>query len=400
MNIEGRSGHRTAITKSKSLTLPVTSLLVLIATAYLVYWVRKDGLDLQVYRAGISTWLDGHNPYNGAFTVHHLSFTYPPFALIALLPLTWAPFAATQIALWVLSIGALALAVFVILDRGGREFLLRSLGWACLAVLVVEPVRTNLDYGQINTLLLCMIVVDLLAVSTRHRGWLIGLAAAIKLTPLFFLAIPLLERDWKTLSRGVAGALGATGLMWLFWPNVSRTYWTKDVFEVKRVGGVASVGNQSLNGLFHRWPFPSNGQSSLWVVFSIATLIMGLYVARRRLEQGRRGAAILSLAFVGLLISPISWTHHWIWVALIPPVLLKVPKEVPSRLVRTVLWFLFAVSVLAPYWWFPPGTAQHYLGDSLSLSAFISLVVWSTIEFRSHSQDPGGIIPLSQITQG
>lgn len=386
MSIEVPRSNRQATTKSRPLTPLVTGLLVLIVTGYLVHWVRKDGLDLQVYRAGISAWLDGHNPYNGAFTVHHLSFTYPPFALMALSPITSAPFAATQVVLSVLSIGALAVAVYVICGRGGRDLFLQSLGWTCLAVLIVEPVRTNLDYGQINTLLLCMIVVDLMVVPQRHRGWLIGLAAAIKLTPLVFLAVPLLERDWKTFSRGIAGAVGASGLMWLFWPNVSRTYWTKDVFEVKRVGGVASVGNQSLNGLLHRWPFPSIGESILWVVLSIATLMMGLYVAWRCQGSGRHVGAILSLALVGLLISPISWTHHWVWVALIPPVLLKVPEQVASRLVRVILWLLFGVSVLAPYWWFPPGMAQHYLGDSLSLLAFILLVVWSAVEYRIHSR--------------
>jgi alpha-1,2-mannosyltransferase len=379
------SGYRGCTSQPKWLTPAITCGLVLIATVYLVHWARRDGLDLQVYRAGIATWLGGHNPYDGVFTVHRLSFTYPPFALLALSPLEWAPFATAQVALWLLSIGALAVAVYVICGRGGRKLLAQSLGWACLAVLVVEPVRTNLDYGQVNTLLLCMIVVDLLFVPRGHRGWLIGLAAAIKLTPLVFLAIPLLERDWKTLSRGMTGALGATGLMWL-WPNVSRTYWTKDVFDVKRVGGVVFVGNQSLNGLLHRWPFPSSGEFSLWVVTSVATLIMGLYVARRSLGEGRSGAAILSLAFVGLLISPISWTHHWVWVALIPPVLLKTPKQVPSRSVRAGLWLLFTVSVLEPYWWFPRGTNAHYLGDSLVLLAFILLVVWSTIEYRSQSR--------------
>ena len=385
MRIEGPRGNQQAATKSP-LTSLITCLLVLAATAYLVHWVRKDGIDLQVYRAGISALFGGHNPYDGLFTVHHLAFTYPPFALMALSPLTWAPFAATQVVLWVLSIGALAVAVYVICGRGGRDLLLQSVGWASLALLIVEPVRTNLDYGQINSLLLCIVVVDLMVVPKRHRGWLIGLAAAIKLTPLAFLAIPLLERDWKTLTRGIAGALGASGLMWLFWPSVSRTYWTKDVLAVKRVGGVASVGNQSLNGLLHRWPFPSSGQPTLWVVLSIATLTMGLYVAWRCLQNGRRVAAILSMALVGSLISPISWTHHWVWVALIPPVLLKVPEQVPSGLIRVMLWLLFGVSVLAPYWWFPPGTAQHYLGDSLSLLAFILLATWSAVEYRAHGR--------------
>ncbi len=375
---------RDRIPKSLSSTATCLLVLIVIVTAYLVRWAHKDGLDLQVYRAGISAWLHGHNPYERVFTVHHLTFTYPPFALMALSPLKWAPFAATQAALWVLSIGALAVAVYVICGRGGSRLLIQSVGWACLAVLVVEPVRTDLNYGQINTLLLCMIVVDLLIVPRRHRGWLIGLAAAIKLTPLVFLTLPALERDWKTVGRGIAGALLATGLMWAFWPNASMTYWTRDVFEVKRVGHVASLGNQSLNGILHRWPFPPSGQSSIWAAISIATLAMGLYVAGRCLAGDRRVAAILSLALVGLLISPISWTHHWVWVALIPPVLVKLPGQVPSRSVRTILWLLFTVSVLAPYWWFPRGIARHYLGDSLSLLALILLVVWSAAEYKNH----------------
>ena len=203
-----------------------------------------------------------------------------------------------------------------------------------------------------------------------------------------------LPRAGPSDSGGVHGVEATIGER-DFWPIVSRTYWTKDVFVTRRIGDIASVGNQSLNGLLHRWPFPSSGQSSLWVVLCIATLIMGLYVARRCLAQGRRGAAILSLAFVGLLISPISWTHHWVWVALIPPVLLKVPKQVPSRLVRAILWLLFTVSVLAPYWWFPPGTAQRYLGDSLSLLGFILLVVWSADEYRIHSRTPAASFPFA-----
>jgi alpha-1,2-mannosyltransferase len=384
------SGYRRYTSRPKWVTPAVTCVLVLVTSAYLVHWARKDGLDLHVYRAGISSWFDGRNPYDGVFTLHHLSFTYPPFALLALSPLNWASFAFTQSVLWVVSIGALAIAVYVISGRGGRTLVAPSLSWACLAVLVVEPARTNLDYGQVNALLLCMILVDLLVVPRRHRGWLIGLAAAIKLTPLVFLAIPLLERDWKTLSRGIAGALGATGLMWL-WPNVSRTYWTRDVFDVKRVGGVAFVGNQSLNGMFHRWPFPFTGEFSLWIVASLATLSMGLYVASRCLKQNRVAAAILCLAFVGLLISPISWTHHWVWVVLIPPILLATPDQMPSRSVRTGLWILFAVSVLEPYWWFPRGADSHLLGNSLTLLTFIFLTVWSTIEYRNDQRRKGSL---------
>jgi alpha-1,2-mannosyltransferase len=371
---------------------PVSGLLVLLAAAYLAHWGRGDGLDLQVYRAGIEAWRGGHNPYAGRFTVHHLRFTYPPFALLALSPLAWTSFAVAQAILWLLSVGALAGATYVVSlrcgRRGGKRLVAWSLGWASLAVLVVEPVRSTLDYGQINTLLLCLVVVDLLVVPSRHRGILIGVAAAIKLTPLIFLFMPLLERDWKTFGRGIAGGLGATAVMWALWPNVVRTYWAHDLFAAKRVGNIAYVGNQSLYGDLHRWPFPPAGLPAVWLGLAIATAVIGLALTRRCLAQQRRVAAMFALAFTGLLVSPVSWTHHWVWVALIPPLLLLDHRQVPARSARKVLWLLFALGVLAPYWWFTTGAASEYLGDSLSLTALAVLAAWTWIEYRHPTAGP------------
>ena len=368
-----------------SLTYVVTGVLMVAAAVYLVRWGRAYGLDLRVYRAGIASWRSGHNPYGGVFTTHHLLFTYPPFALVALSPLAWAPFAATQILLWALSILALALAVYVVCRRGGSRngwpLVARSLGWASLAVVVVEPVRTNLDYGQINTLLLALVVVDLLVVPKARSGWLVGLAAAVKVTPLIFVALPLLEREWKAVARSLGVLAGTTGLTWLLWPNAAKTYWAHDLFAARRAGNIAYRGNQSLNGMLHRWPFPSSGQSGILLVLCGAAVLMGFYVAHRRLSHGDRTAAMLALALVGLLISPISWTHHWVWVALIPPLLLTDGGRSLRGPARTALWSLCAVSILAPYWWFSTGLAAEVLADSLVLTGLGVLVVWSRSEY-------------------
>ena len=388
MTTEVRTRSRRAV--PSSLTYAGAGVLVVAAAVYLVHWGRAYGLDLQVYRAGIASWRSGHNPYDGVFTIHHLRFTYPPFALVALSPLAWAPFAATQITLWALSILALALAVYVVCRRGGvqsgRPLATRSIGWASLAVILVEPVRTNMDYGQINTLLLGLVVVDLLVMPKRHRGWLVGLAAAIKVTPLIFVAMPLLERDWKAVARGLAAVAGTTGLTWLFWPNATKTYWAHDLFAAKRVGNIASAGNQSLSGLLHRWPFPSDGQAGILLVLCGAAVLMGFYVAHRRLAHGDRAAAMLALALVGLLMSPISWTHHWVWVALIPPLLLTEGGRALRGPTRSALWALFAVSILAPYWWFTTGLAAEVLADSLVLTGLGVLVVWSRSEYTVRSR--------------
>jgi alpha-1,2-mannosyltransferase len=384
---------RTRTTRERSLPrgLPpvVTGLLVLLAAAYLARWARHDGLDLQVYRAGISSWRAGHNPYDRTFTAHHLEFTYPPFALVFLSPLAWTSSFVTQVALWTASVLALTVSVYVVcLQAGGKEgwrLASNAFGWVAFASIVFEPVRSTLDYGQINAVLLCLVVVDLFVVPRRHRGWLIGLAAATKLTPLVFLALPLLERDWKTVVRGVGAALGATGLVWLVSPGVARTYWTADVFAARRAGNVGYVGNQSLYGLLHRWPFPSTGQPYLWAVLAGAVTLLGLYVARQCLRDGRRVAAMLALAFVGLLVSPISWTHHFVWIVLLPPFLVAGGARTLHRGTNAVLCFLCAVAVLAPYWWFSAGVPADVFDDTLGLSALVVLAVWCCDEHRARA---------------
>jgi alpha-1,2-mannosyltransferase len=378
MSVQERVGRWR--TQSTWLIVFGSGLVTLITAAYLAHWGRGDGLDLQVYRAGIAVWRSGGNPYTGSFTVHHLHFTYPPFSLLALAPLTWLPFSVTQAILWALSVGALAASAYVVSlycgRKGGWGLMAGSVGWASLSVLIVEPVRSALDYGQVDTVLLAMVVVDLLVVPRRTRGVLVGLAAAIKLTPLIFLLLPLLERDWKTLSRAVAGGLVVTGLMWVFWPHVAATYWTKDVLDARRVGNIAYAGNQSLYGDLHRWPFPSDGLTSLWIALSAVTVVVGLSVAHTCVVENRRAAALLSLALVALLISPVSWTHHWVWLALVPPILLLDHDQLPGRPVRSMLWLLFGISVAAPYWWFTSGVGSEYLGDALSLMAFATVLVW------------------------
>jgi alpha-1,2-mannosyltransferase len=376
------------------LTYVMAGVLTVAAAVYLAHWARGDGLDLRVYRDSIASWRGGHDPYNGTFTAHRLHFTYPPFALVALAPLDGASFACTQIILWVLSILALAVAVYALCRcsriRGGGVLAAQSLGWSSLAVVVMEPVRSNLDYGQINTLLVALVVVDLLVLPRRHSGWLIGLAAAVKVTPLVFLALPLLGREWKVVARGFGALAGTTGLMWLFWPAVARTYWSSDLFAAKRVGTVAYAGNQSLYGLLHRWPFPSNGQTVVWLLLCGAAVVMGLAVAQHCLAHDQRAAAMLSLALVGVLISPISWTHHWVWVALIPPLLLADGAHAVPEPARTALWTLCGVATLAPYWWFTSGLPSELLANSLLLTGLGVLVVWSYTLFRTRV--PGGVV--------
>ena len=185
---------RMSPSRSSLVWLTVVATVAAIAViSYLVHWGRRYGLDLRVYRASVSDWNEGHDPYAALFTRYGLPFTYPPFALPSLAVLTWAPYVVTQWLLWGASMAAAAASVvFVVRDRGQRSQLRPWLGafaWVCAVVLLVEPARSGMDYGQIEFVLMFLVVADVTVVPGPYRGVLIGIAAAIKLTPLIFVAV-------------------------------------------------------------------------------------------------------------------------------------------------------------------------------------------------------------------
>ena len=71
-----------------------------------------------------------------------------------------------------------------------------TVGWLLPAALFLEPVRNTLNYGQVNVALMALVAADCLAAAPRWpRGALVGLAAAVKLTPAAFVLFFLLRRD-------------------------------------------------------------------------------------------------------------------------------------------------------------------------------------------------------------
>ncbi len=112
--------------------------------------------------------------------------------------------------------------------------------------------RSNFDYGQVNLILMVMIVADLTVVRSRWRGVLVGLAGAIKLTPLLFLYYFVAQRQWRSLLRGLAVAAGATAITWAILPSDSVRYWFHQVFDASRTGALGVVSNQSWNGMVHQ----------------------------------------------------------------------------------------------------------------------------------------------------
>lgn len=362
---------------------------------YLVIWGRRYGLDLRVYRDSVQAWQGGHNPYAASFTSSRLDFTYPPFALVALSVLAWGPFVLTQWLLWAASIAAGTASVALVLrasgsgSGGGVRCWCISFAWVGVAAVLLEPARSGLDYGQIEFLLLFLVVVDLLAVPPPFRGVLLGFAAAVKLTPLVFLVVLVTRRDWASAVRALGSFAVWTLLAWVLWPAESRSFWRHDLSQTARIGKVTDPSNQSWNAVLHRPPFPSTGVPALWVILALVTLALGTMVAWRCTGTGRPAWAVIAVALTGLLVSPISWSHHWVWVVLLPPLLVGSRRWSVPGPARVLLWGVVALTVAGVYrWW--SGSTRDALDAVLSLWTFVALSVWCALELGTWRRGAAG----------
>ncbi|MEV7553586.1 glycosyltransferase 87 family protein [Amycolatopsis sp. NPDC089917] len=318
-----------------------------------------DGQDLEVYVGG-SRLLLGSGDLYGTWVETHggwLPFTYTPFAAAVFVPGTLLSTAVATRLLGLASIiaGGIVVYLFVatlngsLTDRAdvrGRAIAVLAAIGAQAAGGIMEPVRSTLGFGQINTLLMLMVVADaLLPGRARTKGLLIGVAAAIKLTPAFFILFFLFRKDFRSAARVVAGFLGAGLLMFAFAPGASAKFWTDILFDTSRIGDRGYVGNQSLRGMLARFGFGS-AEEIVWVLAAVVVVALTAFVIVRVAEPV---FALTACAVGGLLVSPVTWTHHWIWC--VPILVLLVWRRTAVSFALAVV--TAALFVIAPMWLAP-----------------------------------------------
>ncbi len=372
---------------------PALAVLVFYAYGMAFWWGNYPFLDLRVYMGAAQEVLTGRDPYGLAFTYVNLHATYPPFALAVLSPLSLIPMQAL-VYLWSLaSLACLAMLISIVLGEVAPAFwvtvrrrrrLLLAVLLALLAVIVIQPVRANFGFGQVNIFLITMVSADVLGRRRRSRGVLVGAAAAVKFTPLIYVVLFVLERDWGAVKRSVATFLGATGLAWLVAPGASAQYFLHFSSVEKRIGTPIFVSNQSLNGIITRLGLAGAAADGTWLALSLVVGVLAAMVARRLLLQPGRSMLLplFVMATAGLLISPISWDHHWSWVALFPFALLERPLPRP---VKAAFLAVITVSMAAFYWWDPPASHVYHIptwfmrpvaDDSLALAGLALVAAW------------------------
>ncbi|GAA2102695.1 glycosyltransferase 87 family protein [Microlunatus panaciterrae] len=294
----------------------VALVLLPVIIAYGRFWPwHPSTIDLQVYVYAVKDMLAGKDIFATTTPFWNLYFIYPPIAAILMWPLAFGPYAMWQV-IWT---GGLVWAQQSVLRRCGvpRGWKLALVGVA--VVLAVEPIRTTLGYGQVNTLLMALVVADLLpdVPGERRRiprGTLIGLAAAIKLTPALFVVFAFLIGRRRTAVTAIVSFLAftAVGAMLLF--KETLAFWGGLSGGNTRTASPLYTGNQSLLGVFFRLGDTSKVTTLAGLAFSAAVALVSVLVAA---HWWRRGQQVFAVALVGLatcLASPLSWTHHYVWI--------------------------------------------------------------------------------------
>lgn len=284
-------------------------------------------LDMHVYIQGAEHFWTGADLYDRYFPTRNegLPFTYPPFGAVVFTPL-WLLTGvigqtATERVLTVVSVAALWL-VAKTLGKAAASAGHKVRTPVTLAVLMVSlTVLSTLDLGQVNTILMALVIVDVGRLLPRiPLGVLAGIAAAVKLTPLvfglYFLLRWILKRQPGGLLGMTAGFTGATALAWVLNPTDSLTYWTQTLTSSSRIGEPWFAKNVSVQGLLSRFP-EFGAANTVWlvsVVLVIALVAMVSLRLLRRDDSPMTHLLVVSLvALIALLCSPVSWHHHWVW---------------------------------------------------------------------------------------
>ena len=389
----GRPASARDDTRGRVLLIAGAAVAAVAAVAYLVAVATHPmdtmlkGFDLQVYLDGGQQAL--HHPgnlYSWHFDTHPgIQFTYTPFAALLFAVGSALPFRALMALVTLVSTAALGTTVAIAFRELGWRGTTRIGATLLLTGLVfwTEPVQRALYLGQVELVLMALIVWDLC--QPDRRGWkgaATGVAAGIKLVPLLFIVYLLLTRKFRQAAVATGAFLGTVVIGFIFLPGPSKTWWIDaNFFQAGRTGFVGDQQNQSLRGTLTRLIGNVNNGMPLWLVAAVIVGVLGLAAAVILHNSGQTFAGLMACALTALLVSPISWDHHWVWIA--PGLALIVDAGVRAAGAARAAWLALAAAVLIVYGAWPDFWAR---GAGLLQGGLINYAPASSY---AHGDNPG-----------
>jgi alpha-1,2-mannosyltransferase len=325
--VQATSEQRTRILVSALVPVAIACAVVLVMSLNATTEAGILG-DLEIYRGAIGYGFGGGDLYAWVYehpTVKGLGFTYPPFAALVLSWLVVVPLAAAKVVWTVLTFAVIAACLWLLTRPdpgtrvGGSPSPALRLAWTAgiaIPVLFTYPFLHNLVVGQVSLFVIALALFDH-TLPPRWQGVLVGLAGAIKLTPLVFVPYYLLTRQWRQAAMASGTFAAATGLAFAVLPGASIDYWTDKLWQTGRVGRTDSTVNKSLLGLLARLLGDGGATKIVWVALALAVAALAYWRAAHAFGEDDLLGASLMVGALSVALSPISWPHHQLWLVLV-----------------------------------------------------------------------------------
>jgi alpha-1,2-mannosyltransferase len=334
---------------------PLAVVAIALAAAPLVeYWLTNPDdqrlVDLDVYRTGGQMVLEGRPVYDFVTPAPQLlPFTYPPISALLAVPLAVMSWTTAQ---WVWTAGIFAaLAVTVWFSFRQAEVDRRPLLFAAvmIACTYLMPIRDQVRFGQVDILLVALCVADCMAKRPWWpRGFLIGLATAVKLTPGVFLVYLLITRQWRTFWVATIVTTLLTVLPLLVIREDTLEFWFSALLDPERLGSNAGTTNQSMRGMLLRLYMNDTVTSVIWVAAVAVVAWYGFRGAYRAYQAKDPLTAVALVGLMAVLLSPVAWIHHLAWVVVVLGAIVGDGRDRVRLWVAGGVWLYYVLPI--PWW--------------------------------------------------
>ena len=363
-------------------------------------------IDMIIYREGVKAFMAGDEVYSVPMMAGDIAlpFLYPPFGALVMVPLAgdWFSDAMAGDIVIILSNLLIGLIVLLLAFALNKQRVTRfassdvisvaSLIWGI--VLIFEPVRLNNGFAQINIILMALVALDLIPrkrLKWLPQGWLIGVAAAIKITPLAMLLYFLVRKELKPIITAGISAIVATTIAAAVRWDVTWEYFTVNLLSMGSGGEIgvqtAYQSNSSIKGFLERLYTSQESMETasmittiIWFCLAIITVVLGGWLMIALMKRGLNIEAFIINAFIMLLISPVSWSHHWVGLTIAIPVLFyraltwRNLNWVSGIMVSILgLWSLLVLTIPPKWYW---GDNINVWEQELVFKVVMSDFVW------------------------
>ncbi len=336
-------------------------------------------VDFDVYRFGAHNLLAGHDLYLELRPFSQMFFTYPPVAAVLFAPTALGPFAVTGLVWVVLDAGFLAGSVWLVLGAVGVRDPRHRAGLAAAVVVLAVftvPVELELALGQLNALLMFLVLLDLVKGDGRRwQGVGIGIAAGIKLIPLIYVVYLACTGRLRAAATAVAAFAGMVLAGFLVAPGDALTYWFGPGLSPNRPGVPQAPFNASLRGVIARLIGTDTPTSPVWLAVAAVVGLAGLAAAVSLHRKGFPVRGVFVCVLTTLLVSPVAWLPHWVWAVPLVVVLAAIAWRHRSAWWLALTGLTVAVFALRVVFWLVPPAAFYPMSNpaNLGMSALAQL---------------------------